>query len=275
MQRTVARERGERLRASTVIAFIISLLIQVGYPLAAMLLFRRRTRVPWRLFAYGALIFAAFQLFTWLPLSYYLDVTIGARLRSETAAFIWLMALALCTALVEETGRWCGYRFLFRRERFPLTWRNGVAFGMGHAALEGMLFIAGLTFIYLVAYIAIANADLTQIVAGASSGAGLELQAALLSIAQTSWDQPILVALERVLALPHQLAWALLVMSSLVYRQKRWFGFAVLYHTSIAIIVPGLARLAGFVWAEGVNILLAMVSLWIIYRLRQVIEGAA
>jgi len=267
--------RGEILKAGTGIAFAISLLIQVGYPLAAMLLFRRRTRAPWRLFAYGALIFAVFQLFTWLPLSYYLDVTIGARLHSEAAAFIWLMTLAFCTALVEETGRWCGYRFLFRRARFPLAWRNGVAFGMGHAALEGMLFIAGLTFIYLVAYIAIANADVTQLLTGLGAEAGDELTSALLSIAQTSWDQPIMVALERVLALPHQVAWALLVMSSLAYRQKRWFGFAVLYHTSIAVIVPGLARLAGFVWAEGVNVLLAAVSLWIIYRLYKVSEGAA
>lgn len=263
------------MKASTVIAFAISLLIQVGYPLAAMLLFRRRTRAPWRLFAYGALIFAVFQIFTWLPLSYYLDIAIGMQLRSEMAAFIWMMALAFCTALVEEAGRWYGYRHLFRRERYPLSWRNGVAFGMGHAALEGMLFIAGLTFIYLVAYIAIANADLAQLVAGLGTEAGPELQSSLLSIARTSWDQPIMVALERVLALPHQVAWSLLVMSSLVYRQKRWFGFAVLYHTSIAVIVPGLARLAGFVWAEGVNALLAAVSLWIIYRLYKVIEGAA
>jgi uncharacterized membrane protein YhfC len=263
------------LRIGTIVAFAISLLVQVGYPLAAMLVFRRRTHAPWRIFAFGALIFAAFQLFTWLPLSYYLDIVIGTHLRSDMGAFVWLLALALLTSLVEEAGRWCGYRYLFRRERFALSWRNGVAFGLGHASLEGMLFIAGLTFIYLVAYIAIAGADMAPLLAGLGAEASPELHSALLSIAHTSWDQPILVALERVLAVPHQVAWSLLVMSSLVYRQKRWFGFAVLYHTSIAVIVPGLARLAGFAWAEGVNTLLAALSLWIIYRLYTVIEGSA
>lgn len=262
------------MRASTVIAFVLSLLIQVGYPLAAMLIFRRRTRVPWRLFAFGALIFAVFQLFTWLPLSFYLDVVIGSRLRTDTAAFIWLLALALFTSLAEEGGRWCGYRYLFRRERFALDWNNGVAYGLGHGALEGMLFIAGLTFIYLVAYIAIAGADASQLLTGLSGSADQELLAALSAIAQTSWDQPLLVALERILALPHQVAWSLLTMASLIYRQKRWFVFAVLYHASIAVIVPGMARLAGFVWAEGVNILLAVMSLWIIYRLHRVSEAS-
>jgi uncharacterized membrane protein YhfC len=73
-----------------------------------------------------------------------------------------------------------------------------------------------------------------------------------------------MVAWERVLALPHQVAWSLLVMSSLAWRQKRWFGFAVLYHASVAVIVPGLARLFGFAAAESVNMALAVLSLWII-----------
>jgi len=78
------------------------------------------------------------------------------------------------------------------------------------------------------------------------------------------------VALERVLALPHQVAWALLVMESLASRQKRWFGFALLYHTSVAVIVPGLAQLAGFAVAETVNLLFAGLSVWIILKLRDI-----
>jgi len=34
--------------------------------------------------------------------------------------------------------------------------------------------------------------------------------------------------------------------------------------------VPGLARLSGLLVAEGVNVLLALVSLWIILKLRAV-----
>ena len=261
---------GVRLRASSVIAFVISLLVQVGYPLAVTLYYRRRTRAPWAVFAYGALIFAAFQLLTWLPLSVYLDAVIGSHLNTEIRAFIWMWALALMTSLVEESGRWWGYKFLFPRGAHKFTWRNGVMYGLGHGSLETMLLLAGLTFIYFAAYLVLSRLDLNLLTQSLGAEASPAMRETLRSIVNTSWEQPILVALERVLALPHQVAWSLLVMESMVYRQKRWFGFAVLYHSSVAVIVPGLARLLGLAAAEGVNAALALFSLWIIFRLRAV-----
>ncbi len=256
------------MRASTVIAFVISLLIQVGYPLAVTLVFRRRTRVSWHLFGYGAAVFAAFQLFTWTPFSVYLDTVIGGRLDSEALAFLWLVAMALTTSLVEEGGRWVGYRYLFARRAFPLTWRNGVMYGLGHGALETIILIAGLTFIYFLAYILLGRLDLDTLLASMTPGDSQAVGEALRAIVATTWDQPLVVALERVLALPHQVAWALLVMQARLWRQKRWFGYAVLYHFTVAVMVPGLARLAGFALAEAVNVVLAAFSLWIILRLR-------
>ncbi len=260
------------MQAATILAFIISLLIQVGYPLAAILVFRRHTRTPWPLFAYGALIFAVFQLFTWLPLSIFLDAIWGESLKTAWGAFAWLMTMALLTALIEESGRWLGYRFLFRRGNYRLIWRNGVAYGLGHNALETMWLIAGLTFIGFVTYLIMGRMDPLALVQQLSPGAGTAEAAMLHEIANVSWVQPLIVAFERILALPHQVAWALLVMESLASGQKRWFGFAVLYHTSIAIIVPGLARLAGFAIAEAVNLAFAVMSIWIIMRLYELSE---
>jgi len=261
------------LKTATILAFIISLLLQVGFPLAVALLYRRRTRVRWLLFAYGAVVFAAFQLFTWLPLSVYLDAVIDSRIRSELGAFAWLLALALATSLVEESGRWLGYRYLFPRGGFRLTWPNGVMYGLGHGSLETMLLIAGLTFINLVAYVVLSRLDARPLMGSTGGETGPALAGLLQVVANTSWHQPLVVALERILALPHQVAWALLVMQSHVSRQKCWFGFAVLYHSSVAVIVPGLARLSGFLLAEVVNLILALFSLGIILKLRAISVG--
>jgi len=258
------------LSASTVLAFIASLLVQVGYPLTVSLVYRRRTGARWQIFAYGALIFVTFQLLSWLPLSVYLDALMSVRFVSGWGAFLWLMALSLMTSLVEESGRWCGYRYLFPRGSFRLTWHNGIMYGLGHGAVETMLLIAGLTFIHFLAYLALSRLNLQLLVRSMGAEASPALVTQLQAIASTSWDQPLIVALERVLALPHQVAWSLLTMESLVYRQKRWFGFAVLYHASVAIIVPGLVRLAGFPLAEGANVVLALLSLGIIFKLRPV-----
>ncbi|MFH1084409.1 MAG: YhfC family glutamic-type intramembrane protease [Chloroflexota bacterium] len=256
------------MKASTIFAFILALIIQVGLPLAITLHFRRKTRAPWTAFFCGVLVYGVFQLFTWLPLSVYVDAVVGATLPSGTWAFVWLLALALTTSLVEEFGRWCGYRFLFRRVGLSLTWRHGVMFGLGHGAVETMLLIGGLTFMHLLAYIALARADLDAVLPPATGAGASAFAESLRAIQTTTWTQPLTVAFERILALAHQVAWALLVMASLGQRQKRWFGFAVLYHASVAVIVPGLARLAGFAVAEAVNLLLAAFSFWIILKLR-------
>ncbi len=261
----------EHVRTATVIAFCVSILLQVGYPLVVVLYYRRRTRASWRLFAYGAIIFALFQLFTWLPLSVYLDAVVGTTL-SGSWAFVWLLAVALTTSLFEEGGRWLGYRYLFPRGSFKLTWRNGVMYGLGQGFLETVLFIAGLTFVNLLAYLLLGQIDLDPLFQPAAPEASSALEEALHTILDTRWHQPLIVALERILALPHQVAWALLVMQSLVYSQKRWFVFAVLYHGSVAVIVPGLARLLGFSVAEAVNLMLALVSVWIIVRLGAISE---
>ncbi len=261
------------MRASTVIAFVVALLVQVGYPLAVTLLVRRRTRASWHLFGYGAAVFAAFQLFTWLPVSVYLDTVVGAHLASEELAFLWLVAMALTTSLLEEGGRWVGYRYLFPRRSYRFSWRNGVMYGLGHGSLETIILIAGLTFIYFLAYLLLGRLNLETLMASMTPEDSQAVGDALRSIVNTTWDQPLVVAVERVLALPHQVAWALLVMQSRLWRQKRWFGYAVLYHFTVAVMVPGLARLAGFAVAETVNAILAAFSLWIILRLRDVLVG--
>ncbi len=255
---------------STVIAFILSLILQVGFPLALSLYYRRRTRAPWQVFLYGGIVYAIFQLFTWLPVSVYLDVAVGEVVQSEMGAFVWLLALAFCTGLIEEAGRWWGYRYLFARRNYRLIWRNGVMYGLGHGSVETLFLISGLTFVNLLAYVVLSQLDLAAMTQSLGSEASPALLNALQSIVDTAWWQPPIVAFERILALIHQVAWSLLVMQSLVSRQKRWFGFAVLYHTSVAVIVPGLVTLAGYTVAEGVNLLLAAFSVWLIVRLRGV-----
>jgi uncharacterized membrane protein YhfC len=258
------------LNIGTIIAFIMSLLLQVGVPLAVTLYYRRRTDASWQLFIYGGIIFALFQIFSWLPLSVYLDVAFSERITSATGSFVWLLMLALVTSLVEEAGRWIGFHYLFPRGSFRLTWRNGVMYGLGHGSVETLFLIAGLTFINLLAYIMLSRLDIDLVLQSLGAEATPALQEILYSILNTSWIQPLVVAFERMLMLIHQVAWSLLVMQSLSSRQKRWFGFAVLYHTSVAVIVPGLARLSGFTLAEIANTLLAVLSLWIILKLRSV-----
>lgn len=247
----------------------MSLIVQVGFPLGITLRFRRHARVSWRVFFAGAFIFALFQLVTWLPLSAYLDIVFGATYGGETAAFLWLLAMAALTSLIEEGGRFWGYKVLFPRLEADLNWENGIMYGLGHASVETMILIAGLTFVYLLGYVMISFVGPSTVMDALGAGASEGLKEVLTTIASTSWEQPLLVAVERVLTLPHQLAWSLLVLQSIASKQKRWFGFAFIYHASIAVIIPGLAGLVGLPLAELVNALFAAFSLYVVFSLRE------
>lgn len=255
------------MHASTIAAFVVSLIIQVGVPLAAILVARAKGPIRWKPFAYGAFTYGIFQLLTWLPLSVFLDVVVGQRLTTDWLSFIWLLTLALGTAVVEEGSRWLCFRYLFPRGGLRLTWLHGLGFGLGYSAVESMFLIAGLTFVYLLAYVVLNVVGLPTMSAQVNPNLSAELLAQLRTIAATDWTQPMVVAVERVMGLPHQVAWTLLVMESLVSRQKRWFVFAVLYHLTIAVVVPGLARLGGFGIAELANLCLCATSVWICNRL--------
>ena len=262
------------MSAATIIAFIISLIIQVSFPLAVTLYFRRRYHTPWKLYGYGMLIFAVFQIVSWLPINVYLDATFGSRLTTETGAFLWMLATAFLTSLTEEGGRWLGYRFLFPPHKYTLSWENGMMYGLGHASMETMLLIAGLTFVYFIAYLVLGQVNQGAFFKTLPPVQAEEVSSALRDIMNTNWTQPVIVAVERILIFSHQLAWALMVLASFIAKRKRWFLFAVIYHWMIAVIVPGLANLYGFWVAEGINAALCVLSIFIIIKLRTLLTEA-
>jgi len=254
----------------TVLAFVVSLALQVLAPVGLAIWLRRRIGGSWRAFALGAAVFVVFQLCTWQPLSTYLDQAIGSLLTDPTRSFVWLVAMAGAGALLEEGGRWIGYRWLFPKLQLTLEPPDAMMVGLGHAAVETSLLIAGLTFLHLVLYLLLRSVDATHLLSSLGAEPQEELISTLTSLAATRWYDPLWMALDRALSLPHQIAWALLVAQSLLSKQKRWFAYAICYHWGVAVIVPGIVTLAGLPIAELLNTLLAGCSTVIALRLLSV-----
>ena len=252
----------------TILAFVLSLSLQVLAPVGLAIWLRRRIGGSWRAFGLGAVVFALFQLCTWQPLSTYLDQVVGSALHDPIHSFFWLVAMAGVGALLEEGGRLIGYRWLFPKLDLELEPPEALMVGLGHAALETSLLIAGLTFLHLVLFLLLRSVDAASLLGSLGAEPQDELVATLVNLADTRWHQPLWMALDRALSLPHQMAWALLVAQSLLSRQKRWFGYAICYHWGVAVIVPGVATLAGLPIAEMLNVVLAgcslLIALWLL-----------
>src|SRR5690242_19822700 len=127
---------GWLINATIAAAFVIL------YPIALAIIAHRRLKVSWRYFGYGALIFFLFQIITRVPLVIWLQARLAPQLQaSVTLRIAWLVGLALTAGLVEEIGRYVGYRWLMRREE--KTWSKAVMYGIGHGGLESMLLVGG------------------------------------------------------------------------------------------------------------------------------------
>ena len=246
----------------------IAVAFMILYPLVLAVVARRRLGVSWRYFAYGALIFFLFQLISRVPLVTVLGNVLAPQFKaSRTLLLIWLIALPLTAALFEEIGRYIGYRWLMGKEE--KTWDKAVMYGLGHGGLESIVLVGGLGLITLVNVIVFSQINLNILPAGQHTQ--VMQQFAALN-AQPVWF-PLVGAWERLWSVPFHVAMSVIVLQVFRRGQMRWLWLAVLLHTLLdlcATLFPYWLG-GGFktsLLIESAVLLFGILSLWIIWRLR-------
>jgi uncharacterized membrane protein YhfC len=255
---------------------IAAIVFDILYPLALGLLVRRRLGASWRYFGYGALIFILFQLVSRVPITIAIQSLIAAQLQaSRTALVAWIAILSLTAGLFEEFGRYVGYRWLMKREE--KTWAKGVMYGLGHGGIESMLLIAGLVAITLIQALALSRADLSTLPLTPEQRALATQQLAAIA-AQPGWA-PLLGAWERLWTIPLHVALSVMVLQVFRRGSIAWLWLAILAHALANLlgagITPmlGLTGMAALLVPEAIITLLGMLSLWVIWALREPTEA--
>jgi uncharacterized membrane protein YhfC len=252
------------------IAFdIVAIAFMILYPLVLALLARRRLGVSWRYFGYGTLIFFLFQLISRVPLVTILGNVLAPQLASSRAFLLfWLIALPLTAALFEEIGRYVGYRWLMRKEE--KTWNKAVMYGLGHGGLESIVLVGGLGLVSLVNILVLSSINLN--ILPASQHAQVLQQLAAIH-AQPAWF-PLVGAWERLWGIPFHVAMSVVVLQVFRRGQIRWLWLAVLLHTLLDLSATLLPQWLGpgfntSLLIESVVALFGVLSVWIIWRLRE------
>ena len=252
------------------IGFAITLVFVVVYPFVLAIIARLRLHVSWRYFWYGALVFAVFQIFTRVPAVVVLNNVLASQLKASAPfRFTWLVILALTAGLFEEVGRYVGYRVLMRREE--KTWSKAVMYGIGHGGMESVVLVGLLGLLSLLNIIITATLNLNVLTP--SQHATVVHQFATIN-AQPAWFS-LLGGWERLWTLPVHIALSVMVLQ--VFRRKNivWLWLAIFAHavvdfTSVEIIQVFGASNTTTLITEGVIALFGILSLVIIWRLRDV-----
>ena len=247
------------MNPAVVAGFVLAILIEIALPFALGFWAEAKLDVAWRLFAYGALVFAVTQLLLRLPLVSLLGRQLNITTESGAPLVLsWTAFLAATAALAEEGGRYLGYRFLFRGQ--PRDWNNAIMYGLGHGALESVILVGLPTALTLANILTIPGLDPTTM--GLTTEQAQQLARAKEEIGALQFWMPLAGAFERLLMLFFQTAMAVLVVQVFARQEWRWLGYALGLRFLVELVSPLTANYGSVVLAEG---FLAVVTAVVVY----------
>lgn len=255
--------------ASWFVATVAAILFEIVFPLALAVVVRRRLRIGWRYFFFGVIIFGLFQLVSRVPVLEVLGVVLAPQLKnSRTFLFAFLGMEVLTAGIFEEVGRYVGYRWLMRKER--KDWPKAVFYGLGHASLESVVLVAGLSTLTLINVLVIQAIGIDTL--PTAQRAQVANQLATIA-AQPGW-LPLLGAYERFWIIGVHIALSVVVLQVFTRGQIRWLFVAIGAHAlvdGVTAFLPQLVHLGAVgnaLLVEGAVTVFGLIALWVIFALR-------
>lgn len=240
------------------LAYSLSVLLMILFPVALAVALRRRVQVPWFLFLVGTATFIGSQA-VHLPLNHWLT-DLGVLPHSMLEGRRWQTALlmGLTAGLCEETARAVGYALLRRWRRFE----DGLMMGLGHGGIEAMIFGGVLTAATLSSLMALSKIDPNTLHLSADQLAAVNRQLAVFTVSPFYAALPLV---ERILAVGLHVTLSLLVWRAFERRNPLYFVLAISYHMVVdaAAVTAAQYELSGITVELGLLAMLAPGVLWV------------
>jgi uncharacterized membrane protein YhfC len=237
----------------------------IALPIGLAVYLTTRWRLGWRPWLIGAATFVLSQVghvpFN-LGMSLALNRTPLVDLPQSGQRVLNAVLLGLSAGLFEELFRYGMFRWWLKDAR---SWRKAVLAGAGHGGAEAMI-LGGFALYGFLQAVALRGADLAQLLPADQVARALQQVDAYWSMA---WYDSLLGAVERLFALPIQVALAVLVLQAFTRKQWAWVGLAVAYHALVDAAAVLALPYGGVYGTEAVVGGLAVVSLVIILVLRR------
>lgn len=241
-------------------AYIISFLGMILLPILLWIYFTRRFTLSWKLVLAGGLTFIASQILH-IPLVFGIHGFLQSLPLLANAVILGLLA-----GIFEETARYILFKFI----KNVKSWNEGILVGLGHGGTEAILLgiSVAATFVFMLGY---RNVDLSTV----PSIPADQLELAKQQVA-AFWSAPWYMALisfvERIFAICLHVSLSVMVLYAIVYRKAIWFWLALFWHAFVDAVAVYVGSQVGMLAAEAIVAVFAIVSVWIVLRMRQLFE---
>ncbi len=248
---------------ASIIAMVITLIICFGLPIGLVIYFYKKEKIALIAVLVGAVVFLVTQVFTRIPLLSYLS-TLEWYQQMAANLLIIALFLSLTAGLFEEVGRYFGFKLFLKKH---LSWKNGVAFGIGHGGVEAIALV-GLAYVNNLVYSFLINSG--QFAETIAPVLGPEMSAYLVAQLTEMPAYMFLVAgLERAFTIVIHIALSLVVLLAVTKGKTIYLLYAILLHAAVnlpAVLIPGLGY--NILYAELYLLVLTVIGVIFIKRSR-------
>lgn len=246
---------------------IISTILSVVVPIAAIIFMAVKKRLNWKAMLFGTLFFLVFVMVLENIMHYFV---IGADV-SKSVVYknlpIYVIYGGFAAGIFEETARFLCFRFILKVNRESTVY-TGISYGLGHGGIEAM--IIGLAAIGNLVTSVMVNRGLFDSLTVSMNEQQLEaFNKGINELINAPSYMFLISGVERVMALALQIALSLLVFKAVRYKKWKYISYAVLIHAGIDMIAVLFQRgvITNIFLLEGIILLLTAAVVYAVFRI--------
>lgn len=240
-------------------------LLMVAMPIALGFILARKFRLGWRLWWIGAVTFVLSQI-GHIPFNISVGLMFERGILPEPNQSIGVVFSAvfagLSAGLWEETFRYGAFRWWAKDAR---SWSKALMLGSGWGGAEALL-LGSLVLINYAVMVAAQVGDLSTLL---PEGQATLLYQQVALYWSLPWYSTLLGALERAFALAVQICLSVLVLQVFVRKNLLWLFLAIGWHALVDALAVYLVSLTSAYITEAAIGVTAIISLIVIFTLRQ------
>lgn len=257
------------IRNPKTIAPFSNAMLMMVLPLALGITIAKRYKVSWTIYGAGMVTFIASQVLH-IPFNNWTLNPIMENLGLEPIPgsrelLLISLILGISAGLFEETARYITY---VRFQKKARSWKDGLMLGAGHGGIEAMVIGAVAMYIFLQMIILRGlNPEALPTLVGAD-----QVETTIIFMKaywNNTWYDNLLGLVERVSAMTFHMAASLLVLKAVVKKNSLWYFAAIGLHTLINATAVYISLSFNIYIAEGIIFGFGLLSLGIIYMLKE------
>lgn len=213
----------------SIVFMIFSVVVCFGLPIGLVIYFYKKYKISLFAVVVGILTFSISQMIIRLPLISYLNTKMWFVDNIKSNNILYILFLAFSAGIFEEIARFLGFKFCLKNK---LSWKNGIACGIGHGGIEAVLLV-GITYVSNIVLSSLINSSTFDTVIVPKMPQAVIMRETLIN---TSSYMFLFGGLERIFTIILHIAFSIVVLEGVIKKQGKYLLYAILLHTFIDFI---------------------------------------